>query len=606
MLCTAFIGVSGILFQPTTERAGVIFTELATTYTYYNRWHLCYYFDLKLYYEQIDKLEICINQMNVICRYVPSNRICTVLGGMFEVDLRGIKLGQNALKRIHSRQKRAPFEFMGKFSHMLFGIMDADTARGYDEKINELQSEAELNRNLSKERLSLVKSSIQLNKKTFGTFEEKIDKLHDEINSLRERQNHSLDYIFAEDRFRDIVSIATLILMDHEKLSTQIEDILDDSIEGRLSALIPIEDLENDLAQIQKQLGRNQILPTELKHNGIHNIGRLISTRATLFGNRIFIEMGIPIVENNQYVLYKSVPVPVLFHNRLVVMAPASKYFLMSFLEAIYIPMTEEDLQACLHFDGETLICNPFSPLYHNVYKVCELAIFTNQSDEVTSKTCSFSFVPMANYIIQINHQDKYYVSIEKPIDVLNSCVDKRVEVTRILENGILTIEPECTIRTSDIYIRSHNHKYFNDTKIIFPSNSIHNLNLDTIVNRNFTAYSKQEAVLIQDYEGDFDRLAEQADVLIERENEKIKFEQIHYDNATHSYAIFGIMAMIVILSAVIGFIIYKKVNPLSSLLSLITGIPASSDTNGVGSNDRQIVINIDRNHGSGDVEATQ
>lgn len=152
-------------------------------------------------------------------------------------------------------------------------------------------------------------------------------------------------------------------------------------------------------------------------------------------------------------------------------------------------------------------------------------------------------------------------------------------------------------VSTDDIRIRSHNHKYFNDTKIISPHNGIQNLKFDKMTGQTFTAHSIRKTVLIRNYENDFNQLAETADNILERETTRGRFERIHYDNTTHSYAIFIIIAIIVALSAVIGFIIYKRVNPLSSLLSLIIGIQPATDPDGTTRNDRQIVINFEGHH---------
>lgn len=594
---TILTSVNSISFQPATRESGVLFTELSTTYTYYDRWHLCYYFDLGQYYDQIDKLETCISQMIDICGTMRDKNLCAVLEDVFETDFRRIRLGTDALRKIYGRERRAPFEFMGRFANMAFGIMDADTARDYDQKINELQSEAETNGILSKDKTSLIEGVIRLNNKTFTDFKEKIIGLEDETQSIIYRLNISDNHMITEGRLRDIVSIATLILIDHTKLATQIEDILDESIQGKLSGLIPINNLENDFAQIQMKLGRNQILPTNLGHNGIHNVGKFISTKATLFEKRIFIEIGIPVVENDQYVLYKAIPVPARLHGQLVVMSPASKYFLLSLQGASYIPLSDSDIQACLHLNGETLICNPYAPLHHNMHRVCELAIFTNQTEDLINEICTFKIIPTSNYFIQINHQDKYYISIDAPIEILNSCDNRPVEVTKIRKSGILSMEPGCMVSTDDIRIRSHNHKYFNDTKIISPHNGIQNLKFDKMTGQTFTAHSIRKTVLIRNYEDDFNQLAETADNILERETTRGRFERIHYDNTTHSYAIFIIIAIIVALSAVIGFIIYKRVNPLSSLLSLITGIQPATDPDGTTRNDRQIVINFEGHH---------
>lgn len=252
LIIIAFSSVNGILFQEATKESGVTFTELATTYTYYDRWHLCYYFDLESYYAQIDKLETCIAQLKGICKTVRDINLCTILGDMFETDFKEIRLGKETLRKIHGRNKRAPFEFMGRFANMAFGIMDADTARNYDGKINELQSEAEVNRKLSREKISLIKGVIEINGRAFKDFSERIVGLENETQNILYRLNITDNYVITEGRLRDIVSIATLILIDHTKLATQVEDILDDSIRGKLSELIPIDHLERDFAARKK------------------------------------------------------------------------------------------------------------------------------------------------------------------------------------------------------------------------------------------------------------------------------------------------------------------------------------------------------------------
>lgn len=207
--------------------------------------------------------------------------------------------------------------------------------------------------------------------------------------------------------------------------------------------------------------------------------------------------------------------------------------------------MTEEELRARLHFNGNTLICNPLSSVYHNLNGVCELAMFTNQSSDLIEKICKFDQLPKSNYIVQINMQDKYFMSINSPIDIVNSCGDGRIEMGKIVENGILTIEPGCTIAMDEIRIRSHEHKYFNDTKIIFPQNDLHGLKFRTTKNSIPSGQTESNTFLIQNHEQDFRDLADRADELIQKESEEIKFNQIHYDNVTHSYAIFVIIFII-------------------------------------------------------------
>lgn len=343
----------------------------------------------------------------------------------------------------------------------------------------------------------------------------------------------------------------------------------------------------------QIQIDKNQALPTQLKNNGLYDIKKFVTTRATLFNEKIFMEISIPVVDRREYTLYKAIPTPAKINDHNFIQTPNSKYFLLNKQHNYYIPMTETDLRSCLNFDENTLICKPVSPVYHNPNTVCELATFNNESADSISKLCTFENVPKSNYVIQINEQDKYFVSIFTPISVVNSCGDGRVEMHKIIESGILTVEPDCIISTDEFQIRPHEHKYFNNTKIIIPKNDLNGLTFEKYKNRNFTTPTNRGTVMIQDYEREFGELIDGANAMLERESEDVKFERINYDTMTHSYAMMIIFSIVILLAAGTAFIIYKKVNPLSTLLSLITGIPETNNTDGTGQ--RNIVINVER-----------
>lgn len=594
IITTLFLGANGVLFEPVNNNMGIMYTDLAKTYTYYTQWHLCYYYDLGLYYEQIHKLELCVKQMNDICSNIDNDDICKITTTMFKTDLDNIRQNNEAMRKMHIRQKRAPLEFIGKLNNMLFGIMDAETARKYDEKINELQSETEINRKMAKEKTTLLKGFIELNNRTFNNFRDNIFKLESQMQKLQGTLGVKIDEVMIGDQFRDISSVATLIVMDHNELSNQIKFALEESMSGGITNLIPIHNLEKDMNDIQ--VDENQALPTQLKDNGFFNIKNFVTTRAALYNEKLFMEIGIPVVDKRQYNLFKAISIPMQIRNETLIMTPTSKYFLLNSSDNLYIQITEKDLRACLHFDEETLICKPTSPVYHNPKKVCELAMFTKESPDVIDKACVFRQVPKTNYVIQINEQDKYFLSITSPIAIVNSCGDGRVEMSKIDRNGILTVESNCVISTNDFQIRPHEHKYFNDTKIIMPDNDIHNLKFEKNKRQNATMDNGQDAILIQNYETEFGELANRANELIEKESTEIKLENIHYDTVTHSYFIFILIAIVVILAAVAAFIIYTKVHPLSNLLSMITGLPVASEE---GENHRNVIINVGRRHDS-------
>lgn len=188
-----------------------------------------------------------------------------------------------------------------------------------------------MNRNLAKEKTTLLERSIELSNKTFADFEKNIIRLGNEISELRAKQ---IDDMREGNRLRDIAGVATLIMMDHNKLSTQIKNALDGIMNGGIAELIPIHELEKDLIRII--LEKNQALPTQIKGNGIYGIKNFVTTKATLYSEKIFLEIGIPVVERIYYSLYKAIPTPVKIENQFFILTPTSKYFLLNSIDTTY------------------------------------------------------------------------------------------------------------------------------------------------------------------------------------------------------------------------------------------------------------------------------
>lgn len=581
-----YIDTNGLTFEPRTNETGIVYNDMGTTYTYYTRWHLCYYYDLTLYYDQMEKLETCVQQMNYICDKIIDDSICKITTAIFTEDLRKIRLTNGEMNKSHGRDKRAPLEFMGKLGNVIFGIMDAETARQYDDKINELQAEAERNRHLAKEKTTLIQRTLEFSNKTFSDFRDKINQLSEHIENLNLSIGSRVDEIIIGDKFRDVSNVATLIMIDHNELSTRIEAALEDSRTERISELVPLRELEKDLNAIT--LGKTQTLPTKLK-NGMQNIGNFIKTRSTLFNNKIFVEMSIPIVGKQPFTLLKAIPIPVHARDKLFILSPTSTYFLINTMESKYIPMSIEDINGCVHFDGDKLICNPSAPVYHNPGTVCELAMLTNKSLSAMDKACKLEEIPEGDYIIQLSANNKYYIHVFRNLDLVNACEDGSVEIDTILQSGILTIEPDCTVSSKDIQMRANEHKYFNDTSLIIPNNSLTNLVLDRPNPARTSNDSARGTLLIRNNYDELKDLADQVNELAVQESTDVELKRIHYDNLSHSWALFIIGATILVLAAVAAFIIYTRVNPLSNLLSMITGVP------GVRENERSVVINIER-----------
>jgi hypothetical protein len=73
---------------------------------------------------------------------------------------------------IHARNKRGVFDFVGGISKILFGMLDAENANYYTNKISQLESEQLHFLKLSKEQITVVKSTLRsVNSTLLSVFE---------------------------------------------------------------------------------------------------------------------------------------------------------------------------------------------------------------------------------------------------------------------------------------------------------------------------------------------------------------------------------------------------------------------------------------------------
>lgn len=578
MITILYVSTNSIKYQPKGEPTGVIYSELAKTFISYNKWQICYYYDLSEYYDKIEKFKLCIEQMHLICSKIPSNETCAIISNQFNNHLESIKDDAETLESFENgnhRERRAPFEFIGKINNLLFGIMDAETARLYDEKINELQEDATKTSDLMKHQTLLVKGSIELNNKTFSSLKENVETLDQEIVNLSSKLDLVINEMVLNNKFRDIAQIATLITLEHIEISKELMTVLQNSIDGKISAIIPFKSLNDSLQIIAHELDNTQKLPIDIKEESLYHIYKITSVRSTLINKKIMIEMSIPILEKDEFKLFKAIPIPIPFDNYFIIMEPSSKYFLLNSDNLQYIPLEEDELNNCKHTLENQLICTPYSPINYNREQICELNILPMVNLDKVYEKCNFKIIPKTNYIIQINHQDKYYCVIDKQYTLTSKCKDGNTETEVIQTSGILEVEQNCIITTDDIKIRSHNVKYFNDTRLIVPKYSLSKASINSLNNLNlserYEIKTKKSLVLIQDYTRDFKMLSKQVEEQLEQEKITKTFEKIHYDKQSHTYALSMMTIIIIIITIIAIYLLIFKFRPIWKFLNILS-----------------------------------
>lgn len=150
------------VFNPLPDNTPIIFSNNAQAHISFGNFKLLFDVNLEPYYKFIDTIKLRIQAISEICEkrwFSP----CIITSSQLLYQL---ELIEEDDQFIHSISKRFIFcEFCGKIDHTLFGLMDAETVRHYDELINNLENATISNRDLLAENSRITQTFIEYNNK---------------------------------------------------------------------------------------------------------------------------------------------------------------------------------------------------------------------------------------------------------------------------------------------------------------------------------------------------------------------------------------------------------------------------------------------------------
>lgn len=283
------------------------------------------------------------------------------------------------------------------------------------------------------------------------------DKLDTTMKKLAEIRSYSIKKnrnVTTNERFLELVNVSQLIIMEHARLSTQILNSLENTINGKISQLIPLKPLTEKLIDIEKLahiLSENQKMPIEIPTENVLHIFKFSTTRAALIGKRLLIEMTAPVVERNNYSLYRSIPIPIKMDEQTRIISSQSQYFLISDDLREYILIDEEEYSVAKTNRRGEIIFIPAQNGHFTHDSSCEMSILMSPIKKSIAKVCKTNLIPSAVYFVAIEQNSMYYIHIEKTIHILERCNGKPATMHVIETSGYLKLNRKCRINTDKI-----------------------------------------------------------------------------------------------------------------------------------------------------------
>lgn len=571
--------VGALKYTDEINNLGLNFIEIGKAKVSYDTYTLVYHIDLREFIDLRERVENytakigskCIefdqdDEGKICIRIIQSLR--NEIAYMY-TDEQNIMAYQQS--NTHSVHKRA-IEWMGSVLHWATGVMDAKTARKYDTHINKIVNETSRLSKMQNEQLILIRETIE-------TMDNKFRESQQEFNFFLNRIKPWLVKLGYEVELIGIHTTLQSLINEHQRIAFKILRSLENAKANTIDHLIPAKSLAKDLLSIEKSLRVSQMLPVNCNLENPLSIFKYSKTAATIYNNRLLLELQLPIIEREQYIIYEIIPIPNFINNKTIMIKPSTNYLLINTGMSEYIPISESELhRGHTDFHDEKVI-TPHENAHMDFSDSCETSIYLAPKENVISKSCDIKFIPTMNYFIPINHNNIYYVTIFKPITVLETCAGGQINSYDLTRSGRMILQDGCQVSTDKINIRPRVN-YRLESKSELPiSNRTLKITLDAFTQKtdslkNITLPAFDKDIIITDYSIDLDRLATQADKLIEESRWKSKIEEIHYDSVGRSNVIYWIIGIVVIIIIIVGVLLviyaYYKFYNINTWVSLV------------------------------------
>lgn len=563
IILTFFVGIhSSLKFEALDQKTGLTFVELSKARISYDTYTILYHIDISQYKNITKSVEHVISLADKECNRI-QNGICRSLVDQARILLNHMIRDESDIEAYQQKnfdRKKRAIEFVGDFFHWAFGLMNAETAREYEHKIENLQNDSSRFHNLLQEQTILIKETLSLTNITITRLQDHVKKIVETINEYVYNTYTKINWIHTQIVFSESISLIKMLESEHHRLSSQILNCLEEIVTGKITQLIPEDRLTKDLTEISKYLKEEQKLPIDFFIENPLHIFKYSKIMSTLYGNRILMEVNIPIVERGIYTVYEIIPIPTLVNNKTVIIKPSSRHVLLNDGQKEFIPITSKEyFEGKFNFQGERII-KPAENAIIDFTQNCEISIFMQPEISTLNKYCDVKSIPTSNYFVSMNSNDAFYLRITKPLFITEYCSHLPAQSHEITESGILTLKRDCRIVTDKISLRPRINYNYNSNQIIKLTNHTATITYESLLAKvnlfkNISIPKIDDNILIQDSSIDFDKLIEKANKLVEKTEFSDKWNEIHLENlyiSQKSYAFTILMAILIIIPIIL------------------------------------------------------
>lgn len=319
-------------------------------------------------------------------------------------------------------------------------------------------------------------------------------------------------------------------------------------------------------------LPSNQRLPIDVRSENPLSIFNFITTKTSLHGKRLYIEMTIPKVDVVSYNLFKIIPIPIYINNYIMIIIPTMEYVLIDEGQKSYTPISTKEVEDNLLQYNWRGIISPNDNIYHDFHDNCEMSLFIHPNEADIKELCNIRTLPITNYFISLGTLNQYFMVVTKPTTLIDTCNNTITKRQTIESSGKLVLSENCQSRTHKITLRSRIKTRIEKNTELSAFTYISNVTFEKLMENISKVFQPQQlhfkkhSMLIDNHIEEFNALPDQAEELVEQLAYNNRFDEVYGDRVRDNLFVSVEMIIFIgVLLAICIYFLYKKCNKIKT-----------------------------------------
>ncbi|KAF0726158.1 Integrase catalytic domain-containing protein [Aphis craccivora] len=544
----AIVGTLRFTDERLTQHSGIYYENRGPLKLITSQWNLTAYISFAKYNEQFDYIDTIIGKTKTLCndheRLVNSSFNCNSLLAVTDDIIDDLlrkktqvldSIGHVIIKR------NALLNFAAKAARLIYGICNLECIKKFNFNIGVAKNTSQSK--LIKEQIKVVQLNHNIGTRKY--FNISLD-LSDITNVTEEKQQIK-NYLT-----KHFIQVNLLVTKHILETNTLLEIIHQAKIGVVHPSLITPQELLEHVKDIKVSLPGGTDLPTDLDISNIYELVKLSDVAIYYANDNLVFIISLPLIYQNDFILYNLIPVPVCIGNDCVYIKPINKYLAISKSKEHYATYDEFYYTHCKHA-RDFLLC-PEGNLLHPrcIRPTCEVLLLQDPSKVPPS--CEVMHVQIGTTIFHKKRFKNEWIYVINYDVIFVTCDEDKESTSHTLKGvGIIHLNETCKgYATRDILLPGK----------VDSKSEYADFNPKSIIDRNQYTTHIETNDLMEDYHvktnnmDDLNAVSNSKKQLDSQNKINLKIEEIQDIQQWFNYALYmtiGFIVMVMMLMTIHG-----------------------------------------------------